>query len=678
MTNLPKPPKDALKRLNLGKSFAENDPVLRQREVFVATPAVLAAEDPSRANCFFVGRRGSGKTAIALHLTEKQHNAVSITPHQFVPSDLRLPLEQFHDTRQKPFKSLAAGFKLALTLEVVAHWIRSKLTTFNQLPDGFSRFRNLIEQHCFETRLLSLIDDLLLPLEKGTDRDWLRAIKQYDDLRTAMNSLDAGRTWNTTLLIDRLDDAWSGDDASVIVLMSLMHASVQLHSECPLVRPLLFLRENIFDRVRAIDNEFARLETSVVSMDWSTAQLLELIERRLNASFTTRWPLRGVTWSQFFEPTAMGPSSDSVFEYCQHRPRDVIIYLSFAVASALAAGNTMVTLSDLQAARRQFSENRFKDLCDEYAENFPQLQLVLERFYGLGSEFTLSAIDEFIRLLVVDAQVQKHCGRWLNDISEPKRFIEWLYSLGFVGLRKGEATSYRVLSARSATSVRLDQDTHVIVHPTFADSLQLQDKVVTSLASTSLRKSGILEDLPDGVDLDTFTQECQQAREDLKTLPVGKPGATAFEDLVGRVLRLAFYRVLTNPQAKSRDSQGTIIRDWVVSNRATQGFWEIVRSKYGSVQVIWECKNYKDLSADDFHQVSYYHSDIAGRFSVIVFRGEWKKMYAEHQKRVASNGGFTLLVTDRDLEVFLRQSQRGKWQETHIQNLYDEQIRQLG
>ena len=678
MSNASKPPKDALKRLNLGQSFAENDLVLRMRDVFVTTPAALAAQDPERGHCFFVGRRGSGKTAIALHLRAANRNAVSVTPHQFVPSNLRLPLDRFLDTRQKPFKSLAIAFKLALTLEVVAHWVRSSLTTFNQLPEAFGRYRNLVEQHSFDSRLLTLFDEMLLPLERGQDKEWLRAIKQYEDLRNAMNSIDSGRAWATTLLIDRLDDAWSGDDTSVAVLMAMMHSSVQLHSECSLVRPLLFLRENIFDRVRALDNEFARLETSVVSMDWSPAQLLELVERRLNASFTTKWPLRGGTWAMFFEATATGPSYETVFDFCQHRPRDVITYLSFAISAALASGHSAVALSDLQAAKRRFSENRFKDLCDEYSENYSHITLVLERFYGLGSEFTLTAIDEFIQLLITDAQVQAHCGKWLNDVTAPERFVEWLYGLGFVGLRKGPDLSYRALGARSGSGLRLDQDTHVVIHPTFSDALQLQDKVVTSLASTALRKGGILEDLPEGVDLDTFTNQCQQSRDDLKTLPRGQSGASAFEDLIGKVLRLCFYRVLTNPQPKVRDKAGVVIRDWMVSNRSTQGFWEIIRQKYGAVQVIWECKNYDDLSAEDFHQIDYYLTDISGKFSVIAYRGKSKDSYSEHQKRIAAKGGFALLVTERDLEVFLRQAQNGKWQEDHIQNLYDEQIRRLG
>lgn len=677
MSTLPKPPKDALKKLSLGQSFAENDVLLRKPDVFVETPAALAARDTARGRCLFVGRRGTGKTAITIRLESIQKNTVIVSPHQFVPSDLRLPLEAFGDTRQRPFKSLCTAFKHTMVCEVILRWIQSHLITFSRLPDALTSYRNQIEQQTFDSRLLSAFDEFLTPLANSQDREWLKAIRRYDTLRQAINNSPNERKWRTTLLIDRLDDAWSGDDASVLVLMALMHACVQIRAECDVATPLLFVRENVFDRVRHIDNEFARLETSVVSLDWTPDQLLELVERRLNASFTTRWPLRGSTWPLFFEDGADGASHRAVFEYCQHRPRDVITYLSFAVDAAVSAGRPRVSLVDLQHAKRRFSENRFKDLCDEYSENCPQLRLVLDRFFGLAQEYTIGALEDFIQLLVVNPEVQRHCGSWLNERLTVERFVEWLYSLGFAGLRRGQDVGYKVLSARSATSVPLDHETQIVVHPTFRDALQLQDKVATSLQNVELRSSGILEELPAGLNLDSFVQECKDVQAELKTLPQGKGHAKQFEEVVGKILRLCFYRVLSNPEPKSRTNAGEIIRDWVASVTATHGFWDIIRTKYGAVQVVWECKNYDALKADDFHQVNYYHSEIGGKFSVIAFRGERQDSYVEHQKRIAIAGGFSLLLTERDLNVFLRQAQKGKWQDTHIQTCYDEQLRKV-
>jgi hypothetical protein len=187
-------------------------------------------------------------------------------------------------------------------------------------------------------------------LNKNDEREWLRQVKRVKDIGRAMMEL---RTWNTfdyTLLLDRIDESWDGSDTAVIFLMALMHACVEVSASVQCVQPKLFLRENIFERVREIDNEFARLETSVVSLDWSREQLLELVERRLILPFPTKLPLRGPTWDYFFE----GPGERSrqlVFEYCQDRPRDVLTYCEFAIESAQARRREQVSIEDLQAAR---------------------------------------------------------------------------------------------------------------------------------------------------------------------------------------------------------------------------------------------------------------------------------------------------------------------------------------
>lgn len=64
------------------------------------------------------------------------------------------------------------------------------------------------------------------------------------------------------------------------------------------------------------------------------------------------------------------------------------------------------------------------------------------------------------------------------------------------------------------------------------------------------------------------------------------------------------------------------IRFRITSNRAANGFWNMVFHKYGATQIIWECKNYCDLKSDDFQQISCYINERIGRFKIMTFRGE--------------------------------------------------------
>ena len=439
------------------------------------------------------------------------------------------------------------------------------------------------------------------------------------------------------------------------------------------------LRENIFDRVRQLDNEFSPLETSVVSLDWTRELLLETVERRLNAPFTTKIALRGPTWDYFFENLNNESSREFVFTYCQERPRDVLIFCSMAIQAARSHLRTRVAIEDIQEARRKFSESRLKDLGDEYAENYPQVQLVLSRFYGLGQYWVPSGIDAFARKLLVDEEIGDHCKSWIYTYTTPERFIYLLYSLGFVGVGDKENPHYRPLGAGTGSLPGMTQGSYIVVHPSYTDALNLRNVVINTLTDeASLTREGILIDLPDGINLDTYTVALTTLEQDLKTLPRGSADANRFEDIVGEVIKLCFFRSLTNVQPRVREVSGCCIRDWIAANHAAQGFWEAVRLRYHATQVIWECKNYDELQADDFHQASYYMTHAIGYFVVIVFRGEVTKHYYDHIKRIAAEkNGLVLLLTERDLTVFIRQARNGRVKESHIQELYDKTVRAI-
>ncbi len=84
-------PKDALQRVQLGQSFAEYDIIRKSSDLFVSTPATLAALDSENTHCFFIGRRGAGKTAITIEVGRKISRTINIIPQIF--DLLKLPLD---------------------------------------------------------------------------------------------------------------------------------------------------------------------------------------------------------------------------------------------------------------------------------------------------------------------------------------------------------------------------------------------------------------------------------------------------------------------------------------------------------------------------------------------------------------------------------------------------------
>jgi hypothetical protein len=461
----------------------------------------------------------------------------------------------------------------------------------------------------------------------------------------------------------------------------MMHACLEINSQNTGMRVLMFLRENIFERVRVMDTEFARLETCVVGLDWSEEQLLESVERRLNAQLTAKFQLGGYTWDLFFE--GKGESRSAVFQYCQNRPRDVLTYCALALESAQAHKREQIMLEDLYDARRRFSDSRLKDLGDEYQENYPQIGRVLARFYGLGRRWTLSGIDEFLRRLLDDGEIVAACSKWIYNYSTPEQFVRLLYDIGFFGLAIPRRTgapkvTYRSLGPRSTTPPPIDSKIDIAVHPSYWESLDLLDVLVTEFGGgNNFGRLGVVNEFPGALNFEQYQQNLTELNNALKEVQTGREHASYFESLVGQVLELCFFRVLFNMEPQSRDVAGTVRRDWITSNRAETGFWEMVRHRHKATQIIFECKNYEELGADDFHQAGYYMSNQAGRLVIIVFRGDIKNHYYEHIKKLARDDGMVLMLNDRDLRVFVRQALNGRVKDSHLQDRYDTTVRMI-
>lgn len=507
-------PKNTLSRISIGQSFAEYDRVLFKPNVFVETSAIRAALDSSRSKCFFVGRRGTGKTAITYFLSMKNSKtSLQLLPQIFAPLGRFFKLDDLSDIRQRHFKSLVTCFRRAMQDEVLKEWIHLGMLSYKRASPLITRERNYIDDMDFDFRLVTFVEEIFGALDESNDKEWLRQINRAKEIGNEMDKLREGWAWDFSLLIDRIDESWDGSDEAVVLLMALMHACVELTASIDCVRPLLFLRENIFERVRAIDKEFSRLETFVVSLDWSKPLLLELIERRLNLPLTSKLPLHGVTWDAFFETLDGQSSRHFVFDYCQDRPRDVLTYCALAIEAAQAQKHETVTVEDLQSARRRFSDSRLKDLGDEYAENYPQLQLVLGRFYALGREFTVPGITAFIQKLLIDDEIKEYCSTWIYKYTQPDRFIQLLYDIGFFGIKEGDAVEFRSLGPQSSTPPPIGTASTLAVHPSYADALNLQNIVIGSLDQTvPFRKDGLVIDLPGAINLNEYNERLEQLR----------------------------------------------------------------------------------------------------------------------------------------------------------------------
>jgi hypothetical protein len=153
----------------------------------------------------------------------------------------------------------------------------------------------------------------------------------------------------------------------------------------------------------------------------------------------------------------------------------------------------------------------------------------------------------------------------------------------------------------------------------------------------------------------SVTPQIRQARigkimAELSTIKVGKEGASEFEYWCLEACRISFAGRLDNLELHPNKNSNNL-RDIVGTNTESSLFWRRILKDYGTRQVIFEVKNYDELTQDDYRQVNSYLSGQYGRLAFIVTRGDatdlerdrelawFKSVFYDHKKMIVKLTG---------------------------------------
>ncbi len=251
-----------------------------------------------------------------------------------------------------------------------------------------------------------------------------------------------------------------------------------------------------------------------------------------------------------------------------------------------------------------------------------------------------------------------------------------MYDIGFFGIKEEDQDEqFRSLGSRAPTLPPIKRTTQVVVHPSYVDALSLQEAVVGELDEESiLQTAGIIEALPNQLKLTDYRNQLAALEEELRVLPVGPVYESSFVAIVERIIRLCFYRSLRETKTITDRYDGRDVTSLLTNNQAVGGFWQVMRSRYQSEYVVWECHNLKKLDVKAFDEASYYMGKQMAHVVVVCFRGnETKRLYFEQTRRIYEErtGGILLLCMEKDLRVFIRQAINGKVTDDRLQTIYD-------
>lgn len=490
---------------SFGGTAAEDDDIAR---FFVRTPPFELLWEGRRS--IVIGRKGAGKTALYIALgqraREERRLAASLSFRQY-PWAAHYQYASNDVTSAERFVESWIFLILVESFDLMVH--ESMVGMPRPAQKALGEVRDFLTQNYGDKRL-----DFRRALPEGGLR--LDAIDVGGDLSGPSGSASFRRApsakagfgatlgrvneWlmqklkkigdaapETFVLLDELDLGFDPDDALyeariVGLLIAARRLSADLRDAEVPIRPVVFLRSDIFDRLHFGDKNKI-LNANVVELKWHDrldhdgASLKHLIDWRIKEELGLDDV--GAAWERAFD-SQLTRGTQHKFQHITFRtflrPRDLIQFCNLALdefrrrreAEGDAAGD-LITNADIKAARASYSEYFRLELDDEISEALPRWQSALEVLKNIGS--ARFDRDEFEK----GYAAAKRKGEIALSIDE---ILPFMYDYSIVGFEKTRATGSGVVHhfRYQGESVRFDPEAKsFLVHRGLKETLDLRE-----------------------------------------------------------------------------------------------------------------------------------------------------------------------------------------------------------
>ena len=444
---------------------------------------------------FFIGRRGSGKSANFQAIKADLRKNPKIVAAEIAPDDFELEritafLEKEYSL-SNPKLVFQHVWNYVFTSEILKS-LAEKTDRLYSSPDD--QGRTYLRQHFddnydllssdFAARVISVLNDVVVaapdisPQERQfRAEESIKALREYE-LGRRLREFAEHEDITFFVMTDDLDKHWRPDSKqSIELLIGLIAEADRLQrffqSRLTMV---LFLREDIYDVLTQFDDDLPKRD--LVRLEWTRPNLRHLVAERLAIAADQDNDDDENTWSVIFpERVHEMAASDYILSRALPRPRDVLDLCQKAIDQAQRNGHSFVTAQDILDGEASFCEGLFWSLSAEFRGFYPQLEEILIEFEGVPES---SSWEEFERratgIIRANRAVMKDWvigGHGLDAHS----LAEVLFKIGLIGLSRelSSAIHYCNGYSFSQTLGRVSRRPVVHVHPAFRKVLDVSD-----------------------------------------------------------------------------------------------------------------------------------------------------------------------------------------------------------
>lgn len=616
----------------LGDTTAENDGAML-RDAFVPTAdfrSLIESDDRT----VVVGRRGTGKSALYLALTkhwgdDKKAIVLSFSPEDSEVIGFRSLLKPFSSSFSLARASTRLLWRYAMLMEIagnlkksykLAHLVDTDELVLEHLQKWAATKGNLL------TKCRAIAKKFLSESAPEEAIGDLSGNLDLAQIETRILGMVAKSDRRVVLLMDRLDEGYEPDAVGIGIITGLVYASIELNKKSEKIRPIIFLRDNIYRAVAKEDPDYSRnVEGQVMRLHWDWAQLLTLAAARMRVCFKIDQEKDQRVWDRCTSGELQGREGfKRCLQFTLYRPRDLLSLLNESFFCASRQGRETAIVSDLEHAAKAISVARLEDLWKEYQKVFPSIQLATNAFANNEPEFRARDAASTLASVISNAK-EETSQDVLTDIRllEASGLLQGLYSVGFLGVHEATTSAFTFCHDGRTPDKAFDDDEKLLVHPCYWLGLNL---------SRNALKPEEAEEITDEYDIkvQSSTPEIRRTRigrivSQLDSIPHSKEGEKEFETWCLDALNIVFASHLKNIEL---NPNGAAVqrRDIVARNREASEFWRRVKADYKVRQVVFEVKNYCDPGPAEYRQIQSYLNGVYGSLGFLITRDEDEKL----------------------------------------------------
>ena len=453
------------KGVHIGEPAAEDDGELLM-ECFVELASFAQIRDISSSKCVILGRTGSGKSALLLHLEQVEEGCIRLDPKEFAFSYLsnsniiKFVMEIGCDIHIL-FEYL---WKHVLFCKMVSVYFSKRSFLQTQLDslssknkkafDYFRKFEDKfwIEQDTTVREISTIFEEAIrseLKVVLGAEyakfeqslganfqfqsgqKDQIvfrvkRAISQIQmqELAAAINAFDEMISANRKryyILIDDLDGDWSDSSIKYQMIRSLVESTKSLR-KIRNIKIVMCLRSDVYEKSILIHRgdgyQPEKYEGLVTELKWDLVNLRKLVDKRITAVFKHQYTKDHITFADVFPLQIRKQSAfDFLIERTQWRPRDIIAFINTILE--YCSGASALIEKRILEAEGDYSKKRFDALKREWELVHPNIGIYLKFLKGrTGNQpFSTIAVSEIVEDICLEIDI--------DEASEPHDDVEF-------------------------------------------------------------------------------------------------------------------------------------------------------------------------------------------------------------------------------------------------------------